>query len=147
MKAGHQISREKHLDHMVRVVPFIVGAYLLQCYMIMQLGDNPIARNGIFFLGACLAAMISSFISYDLTHRVTLHEDFLMIEVKWLKFKKIVHYNEIIEINVSDPGQSFSQMTLKTVKGQRIKFYFIDEADKIKKWIEDQNKEAFTQAA
>jgi hypothetical protein len=147
MKNGHQLSREKHLDHMVRVVPFIVGAYLLQCYMVMQIGGSSVARNGIFFLGAALALMILSFIVYDLTHRVTLYDNFLKIEVKWLHFEKIISYQEIKEIKVSDPDQTFSQLRIQTHKDQKITFYFIDEADKIKKWIEDQNKESFSQAA
>ena len=147
MKNGHQLSREKHLDHMVRVVPFIVGAYFLQCYMIMQLGDSSVARNGIFFLGACLALMISSFITYDLTHRVTVYDEFLKIEVKWLKFEKKIYYQSITQIHVNDPGENFSHICLSTMDGEKIKFYFVDEADKIKQWIESQKSKSFQQAA
>ena len=30
------LSREKHLDHMVRVVPFIVFCYAVQCFIITK---------------------------------------------------------------------------------------------------------------
>jgi hypothetical protein len=130
------ITREKHLDHMVRVVPFIVTAYAIQCYFILQLDSQEFGVNGLFVLAGMLIAMISSFIIYDLTHAVKFQENSITISVEWLGYKKDIFYHELIEIEVSDPGQSFSTLKLKTKAGKKYGFFFIDDADKIKIWLE-----------
>ena len=139
IKSEFKISREKHLDHMVKVVPFIVTAYAIQCYFIMQMGPVGFAVNGLLFLGACLAAMIIAFITYDLTHVVTFHEHALSVSVSWLGYEQLIHYHDILKIEVSDPGQSFSTLKLVTKDRKKYEFYFIDDADKIKAWLEQKN--------
>jgi hypothetical protein len=37
---------------------------------------------------------------------------------------------------INDPGQSFSSIDFLTPKG-KVTLYFVDDAEKIKKWIED----------
>lgn len=130
------ITREKHMDHMVRVVPFIVTAYAIQCYFILQLDSQEFGVNGLFALGGMLIAMISAFITYDLTHTVKFQENSLTIAVGWLGYKKEISYLDLIEVEVTDPGQSFSTLQLKTRTGKKFGFYFIDDADKIKQWLE-----------
>jgi hypothetical protein len=130
------ISREKHLDHMVRVVPFIVTAYAIQCYFILQMDSQEFGVNGLFVLGGMLIAMISAFITYDLTHAVIFHEHSLTISINWLGYKKEIFYQDIISVEITEPGQSFSTLQLKMKSGKKFGFYFIDEADKIKQWIE-----------
>jgi hypothetical protein len=136
MENDFSVTREKHLDHMVRVVPFIVVAYAIQCYLIMRAGPAEFSVNGLFFLGACLTLMITGFIVYDLTHVVTFEADNLTISMSWLGYKEAVSYQNITQIEVSDPGQSFSTLILKTSSGKKYGFYFIDDADKIKSWLE-----------
>jgi hypothetical protein len=138
-KSEFKISREKHLDHMVKVVPFIVTAYAIQCYFIMQMEPVGFAVNGLLFLGACLAAMIIAFITYDLTHVVTFHENDLTISVSWLRFQQSIQYHDILKIEVHEPGQSFSTLKIVTKNRKKFEFYFIDDADKIKTWLEQKN--------
>lgn len=140
IKDEFKISREKHLDHMVRVVPLLVLAYGIQCYFIMSHGPEEFAKNGLFFLGACLVIMISGFITYDLTHVVNFQADHLSISVSWLRYAKEISYHEIKSINVSDPGSNFSTLQLETINGKKYGFYFVDDADKIKQWVEQQKK-------
>jgi hypothetical protein len=141
------ITREKHLDHMVRVVPFIVTAYAIQCYFILQLDSQEFGINGLFVLAGMLIAMISSFITYDLTHTVKFQENSLTISVGWMGYKKEIFYQELLEVEVSDPGQSFSTLQLKTKAGKKYGFYFIDDADKIKKWLEQKRAPEMQAAA
>lgn len=141
------ITREKHLDHMVRVVPFIVTAYAIQCYFILQLDSQEFGINGLFVLAGMLIAMISSFITYDLTHTVKFQENSLTIAVGWMGYKKEIFYQELLEVEVSDPGQSFSTLQLKTKAGKKYGFYFIDDADKIKKWLEQKRTPEMQAAA
>lgn len=136
-----KISREKHLDHMVKVAPIIVGIYALQCFFIMKMGPQEFAVNGIMFLGACLASMIIGFITYDMTHAVNFYETHLEAEIKWLKYSQKISYYEIEQIEVSDPGQSFSTFCLTLKDGKKHTFYFVDDADKIKTWLEEKHSQ------
>lgn len=147
MNGEFAVTREKHLDHMVRVVPFIVTAYAIQCYFILQMGAVDFAVDGLFFLGACLISMICCFITYDLTHVVNFHEEHLTISVKWLRYEKIVSYHDLIQVEVSDPGQSFSTLKLQVRSGKKFGFYFIDDADKIKSWLEKKRSPELQAAA
>lgn len=130
------ITREKHLDHMVRVVPFIVCAYAIQCYFINRIASIDFAVDGLFFLGGCLVAMIAGFITYDLTHVVKLEEETFSVSVKWLNYKKTYNYLDITLVEISEAGQNFATLTLTTNTGKKLGFYFIDEPDKLKAWLE-----------
>jgi hypothetical protein len=130
------LSREKHLDHMVRVVPFIVFCYAIQSYVIYQISPTPFSQVSLSVLGGFLACMIAGFITYDVKHQVVFFEDHL--HVKFLMFSKRISYNDITEINVKDPGETFSNLTLRTPRG-KMTFYFIDDAEKLKEWIEVRN--------
>jgi hypothetical protein len=126
------ISREKHLDHMVKVVPFIVFCYAFQCFIILKVSPTQFSTISLSILGGFIALMISGFIFYDLKHRVYFGESGLKISF----FKETnISYEDIILILVNDPGQTFSNLTLITEKG-KYTFHFIDNADKIKSIIE-----------
>ncbi len=130
------VTREKHLDHMVKVVPFIVCAYAIQCYFITKIGPVGFVVDGLFFLGGCLVMMIAGFITYDLTHVVTFQEDTFTVSIKWLYYQKSYAYQDLSMIEVSEAGQTFATITLTTHSGKKFGFYFVDEADKIKAWLE-----------
>lgn len=131
-KTSFTITREKHLDHLVRVVPLIVLGFALQCYI---LGNMSGGESGgfILFLGGALSAMIATFITYDVQHRAQLFED--RIEVHFFFSHKTVYFKDITQIEVKDPDQSFSTVTLHHGKN-KIRLYFVDDAPKVKNWIE-----------
>jgi hypothetical protein len=135
-KSEFYMTREKHMDHMVKVVPFIVCAYALQCYFIVKLGPIEYAVDGLYFLGGCLISMILAFVTYDLTHVVKFQEDTFSVSIKWLNYERIYAYRDLEQIEVSEPGQSFGTLMITTRSGKKIGFYFVDEADKIKAWLE-----------
>lgn len=141
------LTREKHLDHMVRVVPIIVIAYAVQCYFIMNMSPGAFAVNGLFFLGACLALMIGAFITYDLTHRVIFNEESFTVSVQWLRYEQTVKYDQLKSIHVSEEAQSFSTLKFTAVNGMKFHFFFVDEADKIKTWVETKAQLEINKAA
>lgn len=145
-KPNFCITREKHLDHMVKVVPFIVMGYALQCYFIMQMGPESFATDSLIFLGLCLGLMICSFITYDLKHTVEFHEEHLLVRFSVFGYEKKVFYHEIEKVDISEKGQTFATLSLSTKKG-RFGFYFVDDADKIKAWIEEKRTPASSLAA
>jgi hypothetical protein len=136
------MTREKHLDHMVKVVPFIVICYAVQCFVILKMGTNTMTTFGLSLLGGLIAFMIVGFIIYDMNHRVELGEESL--KVSFLGRERIIFYQNILKIELSDPGENFSSIYLTTPEGKTT-FYFVDDAANIQKWIEgqrDQNQTA-----
>jgi len=127
------ITREKHLDHMVRVVPFIVFCYAIQCFALLKVSPGEFTSVSLSVLGGFLACMISAFITYDLKHQVKFSENHL--EVNFLYHNRLINYDEIWSVETSEPGQTFSTLTLHAKSG-KISFFFVDDADKIKKYIE-----------
>jgi hypothetical protein len=142
-----RVTREKHLDHMVRVVPFIVTAYAIQCFFIMKLGPVEFAVNGLFFLGVCLMSMITGFVTYDLTHVVEFYQDSIKINMKWLNYEENISYRDIFKVEVSDSGQTFATLKITTKSGEYHSFYFVDDADKIKKWLDQKQAPQMQEAA
>ncbi len=128
------VTREKHMDHMVKVTPFIVCGYFLQCYLIVHLKLSGFATNTLFVLGFCLVTMIAGFVTYDLKHKVHFAENSMMID--WLG-KKEIFYHEILSMEVSGEENSFANLTIVCSNSKKYTFYFIDEADKLKEWIKE----------
>ncbi len=91
--------------------------------------------------------MIAGFATYDLTHVVTFQDEKLTVSIKWLNYERTYHYEEIIKIEVSDVGQPFATMYFTTVSGKKFGFYFVDDADKIKAWIEQKQLPEMQSAA
>lgn len=127
------LTREKHLDHMVKVVPFIVLCYGIQSFTIMKISPTDFSSISLTILGCLLAFMVAGFVFYDLKHKVVFEEDKLL--VNFLFFKKEVSYEKIWSIELKDPGQTFSTITFKTADG-RFSFFFVDDAEKIKAFVE-----------
>lgn len=126
------LSREKHLDHMVRVVPFIVMGYAIQCYVLMQMSED-LGTTSVFILGGSLIAMISAFITYDIKHQVNFLED--RLEVQFLFLKKTIFYSDITKVQISEPKQSFANVRILT-RNSSAAFFFVDDADGIKEFLE-----------
>lgn len=127
------ITREKHLDHMVKVVPFIVFCYAFQCFVILKVSPSSFSTISLSILGGFIAAMIAGFIFYDLKHRVVFNEMNLTIQ---FMNETCIAYEEIVLIEIKDPGQTFSNLSITTASG-KYTFYFIDNAEKIKILIEE----------
>lgn len=137
MQNSHKISREKHLDHMIKVVPFIVLGYALQCYVILQIGAKSFAVDSLIFLGFGLCSMIAGFITYDLHHKGVLHDTYLELSFPLLSYQKKILFDDIAKINIGDPEQNFSNITFHLKNGKKLRLFFVDDAAGIKKWIEE----------
>lgn len=137
------LSREKHLDHMVRVVPFIVLCYFIQSYVVFQISPGEFTSTSLTTLGALLAIMVSGFVIYDLKHQVEFSES--QLTISFLGKKKTVIFSDIVQLEIVEPGQSFSHLIVRTSES-KYTFYFIDNAEKIKCWIEERSI-SYTEAA
>lgn len=139
-----KITREKHLDHMVKVVPFIVGCYAIQCYVILHSAPNEFAKISLSILGGFLALMIAGFVTYDLQHEIEVSEDHL--KISFFNKTKTIRFSDIHSMQINEPGQSFSTLTLKTSQSVH-RLCFIDDAEKLKSWIEEKKNIRTAQAA
>jgi hypothetical protein len=134
-----KVTREKHLDHMVKVVPFIVFCYGVHSYILLGIIEGNSSMKGILLLGGLLASMISLLVYYDIKHQIELDHE--VIRVSFLGFEKKISYEDILTTEVVSPQETFSTLKIRTTKGT-FHFYFIDEAEKIKDWIiQKQSKE------
>jgi hypothetical protein len=127
-----KVTREKHLDHMVKVVPFIVFCYGVHSYILLNLGKDPLSTKGIIVLGGLLALMIIGLVLYDIKHQVELDHE--RVKISFFGKMKVIKYQDILNVEVVSPGETFSTLKLLTANGT-YHLFFIDEAEKIKTLI------------
>ncbi len=137
------LTREKHLDHMVRVVPFIVLMFGIQGYVLTKIHEG-LGGGAIIFLAFCLISMITAFITYDVKHQVTFLENHL--EMRFLGLYKQLAYSDIVSVHISESNQTFASVQIRT-KNDRHTWFFVDDADGIKAFLESQKKQDFKAAA
>lgn len=137
------LTREKHLDHMVKVVPFIALMFGIQGYVLTKIHEG-MGGVAIFILAGCLISMITAFITYDVKHQVTFFESHM--EIKFLGLSKKILYTEILSVHISESNQTFASLHLRTKQGPH-RLFFVDDADAIKSFLESQNKQEFKAAA
>lgn len=137
------LTREKHLDHMVKVIPFIVLMFGIQGYILSKIHAG-VGGAAIFLLAGCLISMIAAFITYDVKHQVTFSDDHL--EIKFLGLNKKVFYHDIMFVTISEPNQTFASIHIRT-KSSRHTFFFIDDADSVKAFIESRRETPDLKAA
>jgi hypothetical protein len=138
------VTREKHLDHLVRVIPFIVMLYAVQSYVLTRMAPGGFSHDHIVFLGVALCTAIGGFIFYNLKHRVDFFEAHL--EISFLGYKRRLLYSQIAAIHVPEEAESFATITFVTAGKKRFNIYFVDEVHKLKQWVEEKQT-AFAQAA
>lgn len=126
------LTREKHLDHMVKVVPLIVLMFGIQGYILTKIHKD-LGGVAIFALAGCLISMIAAFITYDVKHQVTFLEDHF--EMSFFALKKSVSYSDIVSVSISESNQTFASLRIRTKTGKHT-FLFIDDADGVKAFLE-----------
>ena len=129
-KSPYKLTREHHLDHMVRMVPIIVLGFAIQCYVLYQ---NP---NFIGWTMPALAfgliLMITAFVSYDMKHTVYLTDSGIV--VSFIKDSHI-HYEDIVKIDTHHEDGTFGTITIHCTQGKKHTFFFIDNVNKVKDMI------------
>ena len=134
MKENYVVTHEKHLDHMVRVVPMIFTFYVIQCFVMLKISPTDFTQNSLLFLGVFLAVLISSLLFYDLKHKAEISSAHFI--VSFMFQHHMIEISDIQSVDVSNPGQSFSTVTLKTSK-KKYRIFFVDDAVEVKDFIED----------
>ena len=143
------VSREKHLDHMVRVTPLIFLGYGLQCYFLISMDQSGNISKHLLGLGLALALMIGIFLLHDVYHQVNFFDEHMESGWRFSGKKKTINYAEIVEVEISEKDQKFASLILRLGDNRKMTFYFVDSPDELKKWIEKQKlaSVSFSQAA
>jgi hypothetical protein len=142
-KTPFTLTREKHLDHMVKVVPFIALMFGIQAYVLTKIHEG-LGGAAILILAGCLISMITAFITYDVKHQVTFLESHF--EIKFLGLHKKIMYSEVLAVQISESNQTFASLQLRTKQGHH-RFFFVDDADAIKAFFESQKNQDLKAAA
>lgn len=148
-KSLRSITREGHLDHMVKVTPLIFLGYGLQCYFLMNVNFNGQISVHLLVLGLALASMIGMFLLHDVYHQVHFFEGHFESGWRFFGKQKTINYSEIQSIDVSEKEQKFASLIIRLQNKRKIVFYFVDKPEEIKTWLEKHKDSApsFSQAA
>lgn len=147
MPKSLKLTRERHLDHMVRMAPLICMGFLIQSYLITQMDSTPSGKNMIIILAVALCLLITGLLCYDIGHQVELFEDHLQIKVKYLKMDRRIDFTDILSAEHADKESHFGSVTLTLFSGEKLIFYFIDSDCRIKEWLEQNTQKNYSQAA
>jgi hypothetical protein len=143
------IKREKHLQHLVNVAPFVAVAFVVQCYLLTYFfQDAPISHFALP-LAISLSLMISGLVIYDSYHFLECHSDHFQLGFKFFNLKQQYFYHEISHVEVLEPEASFSSLVIHFITKNKKVIYFVDDAESVKKIIEgyQQKNHPYQQAA
>lgn len=137
------LTHEKHLDHMVKVVPFIALMFGIQGYILTKIHEG-LGGAAIFVLAGCLISMITAFITYDVKHQVTFFDDHL--EMKFLGLNKKILYTDLVFVGISESNQTFASIQIRGLHFRHT-FFFVDDADAVKAFLDSRRTPTDLKAA
>lgn len=124
---------------MVRIMPLLVLMYALQCFVTVSFGLFGAVSEFIFAIGGCLILMVCGFYVYNLKHKVDFHEEHF--EVSFLGAHREIPYQNIFMVEVDGQEQdNFSTLVVTCKDLKQLKFYLIDDAFKIRDFLQDKRK-------
>ena len=125
-----QISREKHLQYMVKLVPYLVGAIAVQSYLYFQFFPRDLAQDITIFLTIGVALILAFFMAHNHFHQVEFKENFLEIRIKPLKYQEEILYRNIISYEITPTRHGFATVKLVTKDGKAIQIFYMDDAER-----------------
>lgn len=125
-----QITREKHLQYMVRLVPYLIAAIALQGYLYFHFFPQSLAHDITIFLSIGVALILGSFCAHDHFHQVTIRENYLEIAVRPLKYQEEILYRNITAYEIVPTKHGFSSVKLFLKDGNAVKIYYVDDAER-----------------
>lgn len=135
MKNHTSLTREKHLDHLVRVVPLLALAYGIQGYLMMSWSESGPTGMLVLSLGLSLALSVMCMVSYDLRHQVSFGAEGFQVKAPWLWKQAPKSWSDVKEIEIIGTEDEFQTVTVKLHRGSYT-FYFVDNGHEFKKAFE-----------
>lgn len=148
----HSITREFHLDHLTRLMPFFTLIYIFQCFLLKSILSNVETGNLLFVTGISLAVMIASIYTYDVQHKVDIFEDYIVVRFPLLHNFKVFYIKDIVEIHMADEDllqsathEQKMSLPMSTISvhfnnGEKLNMYFVDSPFYLKTLLEKQRQ-------
>jgi len=146
MEKTQKITREKHLDHLVRVVPILCLAYGIQSFMMMNYAQGGATGVLVFLLGVSLALSVVALVTYDHRHHVAWNEESFEVRAPWSLTTTTIPREAIKSIEVMGGPEEFQTVSVVLHDRRRFTFYFTDNGLEFKAAMEKQTAE-FQRAA
>ncbi len=135
MENYQTLTHEKHLDHLVRVVPLLCFAYGVQSYMMLSFARGGSTSLLIFTLGISLAVSVMALVTYDYKTIVKWNNDHIIMKAPWHLQSVSVNLHDIQKIDIIGEADEFQTVMIK-VQNKTYTFYFVDNAYDLKKTFE-----------
>ena len=129
---NYNITREKHLDHLVRVVPLLALAYGIQGYLMMSWSEGGPTGLLVLSLGFSLALSVMFMVGYDQRHQVSFNQEGFQVKAPWLFAQGFKSWQEVKEIEIIGTSEEFQTVVVKLTKGSYT-FHFVDNGHEFKK--------------
>lgn len=143
MEIKHQLTREKHLNHLVRVVPLLCLAYGVQSYMMMSYAAGGPTGTLVLLLGISLAMSVIALVTYDNHHVVTWTDDGFSLRAPWTFGAKSVTRADIHAVDVIGEPDEFQTVIVQLKDQRRLRFYFVDNGHEFKQFMEAKQEERY----
>lgn len=140
MEKTNQLTREKHLNHLVRVVPLLCLAYGIQSYMMMSFAQGGPTGTLILILGLSLALSVMGLVTYDNHHKVSWQDNQFFVKAPWSFSAKEYLKSEIHSVEVIGEEDEFQTVLIQLKNKKRMTFYFVDNGHEFKKFVEFQEE-------
>lgn len=124
-----QITREKHLQYMVKLIPYLIAAIVVQSYVYFHMFPQHLAQDITVFLGVGVALILLGFGAHDHFHQVKMKENYLEISVKPLKYQEEILYRNITAYEIIPTKHGFASVRLILKDGNAVKIYYLDDAE------------------
>jgi hypothetical protein len=132
MSYPYKITREKHLNHLTRVVPLLALAYGVQSYLMMKWSQGGPTGFLVMLLGISLAVSVLVLVTYDQRHTVTFGPDGFCVRYSWMFKPKNVLREEIKQIVVIGEADEFQSVVVALKTGRKVTFHFADNGEEFK---------------
>jgi len=132
MENSSTLTREKHLNHLVRVVPLLALAYGIQGYLMMSwaVSEGP-TGSLVLSLGFSLAVSVLLMVGYDQRHQVAFNREGFVIKAPWLFGPKARTWDQVTAIEIIGGPDEFQTVVVKLQRGGHT-FYFVDNGHEFK---------------
>jgi hypothetical protein len=127
-----KLTREKHLNHLTRVVPFLGFVYGIQSYLLMRMSQTQQTGWLVLALGICLAITVLLLVSYDIYTEIHFSAEGFFVKTPWRKKPLIVSQAFILKIEVIGKDDEFQTVQVYLRNKKKMEFYFVDNGQEFK---------------
>jgi hypothetical protein len=124
-----KMTREKHLDYMVKMAPFLFFAVVIQIFVYAQFFEPVLIREIGIFLSVGSALILAGFYAHDYFHQVLFQPNYLEIRVSPLRYREEILYRNITGYELKNSKHGFGNVTLHLKEGHKVNIYYLDDTE------------------